>query len=82
MDVLKAIALGARGVFVGRPLFWGLANGGQSGVSTMLEIMRTEFDRAMAYAGCRNVSEIHRGPGIPQLGVQDKGCRRIQNAKA
>ena len=61
LDVLKAIALGARGVFVGRPLFWGLANGGQSGVSTMLEIMRTEFDRAMAYAGCRNVSEIHRG---------------------
>ena len=61
MDALKAIALGARGVFVGRPLFWGLANGGESGVRTMLNIMRTEFDRAMAYCGCRSVSEIHRG---------------------
>ena len=60
-DVLKAIALGARGVFVGRPLFWGLANGGQAGVEAMLEILRAEFDRAMAYSGCRNVSEIHRG---------------------
>ena len=59
--MLKAIALGARGVFVGRPLFWGLANGGQSGVEHMLEIMRAEFDRSLAYAGCSNVSEIHRG---------------------
>ena len=60
MDALKAIALGARGVFVGRPLFWGLANGGEDGVRTMLEIMRTEFDRAMAYCGCRTVGEINR----------------------
>ena len=61
MDVLKAIALGARGVFVGRPLFWGLANGGESGVRTMLQIIREEFDRALAYVGCRNVSDINRG---------------------
>jgi len=61
MDALKAIALGARGVFVGRPLFWGLANGGQDGVESMLDIMRTEFDRAMAYCGARTVSDIHRG---------------------
>ena len=61
MDALKAIALGARGVFVGRPLFWGLAYDGQAGVEKMLDIMRTEFDRAMAYCGCRTVSDIHRG---------------------
>ena len=61
MDALKAIALGARGVFVGRPLFWGLANGGEAGVRKMLDIMRTEFDRAMAYCGCRTVDDIHRG---------------------
>ena len=61
MDALKAIALGARGVFVGRPLFWGLANGGQAGVERMLDILRTEFDRAMAYCGCRAVADINRG---------------------
>ena len=61
MDALKSIALGARGVFVGRPLFWGLAHGGQSGVEKMLDIMRTEFDRAMAYCGCRTVADINRG---------------------
>ncbi len=61
MDALKAIALGARGVFVGRPLFWGLSYGGRAGVRKMLDIMRTEFDRAMAYCGCRSVSDIHRG---------------------
>jgi 4-hydroxymandelate oxidase len=46
---------------VGRPLFWGLANGGESGVRTMLQIIREEFDRALAYVGCRNVSDINRG---------------------
>ena len=61
MDALKAIALGARGVFVGRPLFWGLANGGQPGVEKMLDILRVEFDRAMAYCGARTVGDIHRG---------------------
>ncbi len=61
MDVLKSIALGARGVFVGRPLFWGLSYDGAAGVSKMLDILRTEFDRAMAYCGCSSVSEIHRG---------------------
>jgi isopentenyl diphosphate isomerase/L-lactate dehydrogenase-like FMN-dependent dehydrogenase len=59
-DVLKALALGARAVFVGRPLFWGLMYGGADGVETMLNILRTEFDRAMAYAGKRTPDEIGR----------------------
>lgn len=57
-DVLKALALGARAVMVGRPLFWGLAYDGASGVHKMLEILREEFDRAMAYTGCIKVSDI------------------------
>jgi 4-hydroxymandelate oxidase len=60
MDVLKAIALGARGVFVGRPLFWGLAVNGSDGVRQMLEILRVEFDRAMAYCGRTRVKDIDR----------------------
>lgn len=60
MDVLKALALGARAVLVGRPLFWGLACGGQSGVETALDILRVEFDRAMAYCGRTSVADIDR----------------------
>lgn len=57
-DVLKALALGARCVFIGRPVLWGLTHSGEDGVRKVLEILRKEFDLAMALAGCRNVSEI------------------------
>ena len=60
MDVLKALALGARAVLVGRPLFWGLAHGGARGVEMMLNILRAEFDRSMAYCGKRTPAEIDR----------------------
>ena len=59
-DVLMAMALGARGVFVGRPLFWGLSYGGAEGVKLMLDILKAEFDRALSYCGFRSVSEINR----------------------
>ena len=49
--VLMAMALGARGVFVGRPLFWGLSYAGAEGVKLMLEILKSEFDRALSYCG-------------------------------
>ena len=58
VDVLKALALGARAVLVGRPLFWGLAIDGEAGVRTMFEILRAEFDRAMAVCGCLSVDDI------------------------
>ena len=58
-DVLKALALGARAVLVGRPLFWGLSIGGEGGVRKMFEILRDEFDRAMAFCGCNNVADIN-----------------------
>ncbi|KAL1430274.1 hypothetical protein MTO96_015154 [Rhipicephalus appendiculatus] len=58
-DVVKAIALGARAVFVGRPALYGLAYSGEEGVIKVLEILRAETDRAMALMGCRSVSELH-----------------------
>ncbi len=58
MDVLTALALGARAVLVGRPVFWGLAIDGETGVRQMLEILRIEFDRAMAYCGRTSVARI------------------------
>jgi 4-hydroxymandelate oxidase len=59
-DVLKALALGARAVLVGRPVLWGLTLDGQDGVSAVLEHLRAEIDLAMALAGCANVNDIDR----------------------
>jgi 4-hydroxymandelate oxidase len=57
-DVLKALALGARAVLIGRPVLWGLAVGGEAGVRQALTLLRNEFDIAMALAGCRHLGEI------------------------
>jgi 4-hydroxymandelate oxidase len=59
-DVLKAIALGAAAVMVGRPVAWGLAAEGEDGVAGVLDILRAEIENAMALAGCRTLSEIGR----------------------
>ena len=58
VDVLKALALGADGVLLGRPVLWGLALDGQTGARRVLELLRDEFDLAMALAGCAGVDEI------------------------
>ncbi|MCZ6865845.1 MAG: alpha-hydroxy-acid oxidizing protein [Dehalococcoidia bacterium] len=57
-DVLKALALGARAVSFGRPLFWGLAMGGEEGVRQVLAILRKELDLAMGYCGATSVDQI------------------------
>ena len=57
-DVLKALALGATAVSVGRPLYWGLAVNGAEGVHHMLELLREEFNRAMAYCGQNSVDDL------------------------
>jgi 4-hydroxymandelate oxidase len=57
-DVLKAIAYGARAVLVGRPILWGLAVGGEAGVKCVLEMLREEFDLAMALSGCPSLTAI------------------------
>ena len=58
--VLKAIACGARAVFIGRPVLWGLAAGAEAGVRYVLEMVRHEFDLAMALSGCPMLSSITR----------------------
>ncbi|PIK33603.1 putative hydroxyacid oxidase 1-like [Apostichopus japonicus] len=57
-DVLKALALGARAVFIGRPVLWGLAYKGEEGVKMVLEMLKNEFSTAMALSGCTNAQEI------------------------
>ena len=64
-DVIKAIALGARAVLVGRPVLWGLAAGGRAGVKVALDMLRRELDLAMALCGCPDVSRITRDLVVP-----------------
>lgn len=57
-DVLKALALGARAVFVGRPVIWGLAYKGEQGVFEVLQKLKDELKIAMALAGCASLKDI------------------------
>jgi len=57
-DVLTALALGAKAVFVGRPYIYGLAIAGARGVERVISILRDEFQRAMALTGRRSIAEI------------------------
>jgi isopentenyl diphosphate isomerase/L-lactate dehydrogenase-like FMN-dependent dehydrogenase len=59
-DILKALALGARAVLIGRPALWGLAVNGRDGVRHVLELLRNELALAMALAGCSSLTSISR----------------------
>lgn len=59
-DVIKALALGAKAVLVGRPCLWGLAAAGEEGVTRVLEMFRQELTLGMALCGCPDVSAIDR----------------------
>ncbi len=59
-DVLKAVALGAQGTYIGRPFLYGLGAGGKTGVTTALEIIRKELDITMALCGKRDIRDINR----------------------
>ena len=74
-DVLKSLALGAKAVFVGRAIFWGLAVGGEAGASRALEILRDELDVAMGMCGVRDVKSVDRS-----LVVEPDDARRGDDA--
>ena len=58
-DVVKAIALGARACLIGRPYMFGLAMGGEAGVTQVLQILRSEIDRTLALLGCRKLADVN-----------------------
>ncbi len=64
-DVIKALALGARGVYIGRPYLYGLGAGGQAGVARCLEIIRKELDLTMAFCGHRDIQNVGRDILVP-----------------
>ncbi len=59
-DVVKALALGARAVLVGRPVIWGLAVGGESGAQEMLELLQRQLALGLTLLGCRSPGEVTR----------------------
>lgn len=60
IDAFKALAIGAKIVFVGRPVIHGLAVNGQKGVEDILTILKNEFDHTMALVGVTNVNQINK----------------------
>ena len=60
-DVVKALALGAVAVGIGRPVMWGLAAGGQDGVARVLEILRAELDHTLALCGAPGTADLDPG---------------------
>jgi len=61
IDVVKALALGARAVMIGRPHLWGVACAGEDGVRWVLELFRREIDRALALGGWDGIGKLDRG---------------------
>jgi isopentenyl diphosphate isomerase/L-lactate dehydrogenase-like FMN-dependent dehydrogenase len=59
-DVVKALALGAQAVLIGRPYVMGLGAGGAAGVASVLAALRSELDRALALVGCPDASQLSR----------------------
>jgi L-lactate dehydrogenase (cytochrome) len=64
-DVLRAVALGAKGVYIGRPFLYGLGAMGEAGVSKCLELIHKELDLTMAFAGKRDIADVDRNILLP-----------------
>ncbi len=70
-DIIKALALGADGVMLGRPVLYGLAAGGQAGVEHALALLTSEIDRVLGQLGCRSLQDL--GPHLLVRGPCRKG---------
>jgi L-lactate dehydrogenase (cytochrome) len=64
-DVIRALALGAKGVYIGRPFLYGLGAMGEAGVTRCLEIIRNELDLTMAFCGLRDVQRVDKNILLP-----------------
>lgn len=64
-DAIKALALGAKGVYIGRAFLFGLGAMGEEGVSQCLEIIRKELDLTMAFCGLTDVRKVDKGILLP-----------------
>jgi len=74
-DVVKALALGAKGVLLGRPICWGLGVAGPQGVDRVLQIFRDEMKRVMILTGTQTIADI--GPSLLSLDEQNYWFRGL-----
>ena len=72
-DVVKALALGAAAVLVGKPLFFSLAVGGEDGVHRMFDIMEKELRSAMALCGCPTLAAVRNTPDLACVRSNGRG---------
>ena len=75
-DVVKALALGAKAVMIGRPTLYGTAVGGEAGAARAIGIFREEIDRALAHLGCISMNELDRSCLVSQ--TDSAGASDIQ----
>ena len=72
-DVVKALALGAKSVLIGRPTLYGTAAGGEAGAARAISIFREEIDRVLALLGCPGIAALNRDclvlPAAPEIAV-------------
>ena len=80
VDVVKALALGARAVLIGRPHLWGVACAGEDGVFWVLELFRREIDRALALGGWDGVARLN--PSIFFRAEPGGGSRTVRAPKS
>ena len=66
-DVVKALALGAQAVMLGRATLYGLIAGGEPGVDRALTILTTEIDRVLGQLGCRSIADLTPAPRAARL---------------
>jgi len=71
-DIVKALALGAAAVAIGRPIFWGLAVAGEEGVTQVLEMLRSELVRALTLCGCGSPCDV--SPDLLRLTPMGEPC--------
>ena len=64
-DVIRSVAMGARGVFIGRPFLYGLGAMGEAGVTKALEVIHNEADLTMAFCGLRNIKDVNKSILVP-----------------
>lgn len=71
-DVLKALAIGADMVFIGRPVLWGLTVKGQEGVEEVLSLLKTELENAMMFCGSATVKQVTKDLVVHESYYEDK----------
>lgn len=81
-DVVKALALGATACLVGRPYLWGLAVGGEAGVSRVLEVLTAEIDRTLALLGTPTIAGVRSHADHLLVDAQRPPARPVSHSRA